>query len=41
MKDTGHMTKKIDMYFFDFLGVFHRFSINLRIEVHLFACIGN
>ena len=24
---------KIDIFFFDFLGVFHRFSINIRIEV--------
>ena len=34
MKDTGHVTKTIDIDFFDFLGGFHRFSINIRIEVH-------
>ena len=28
---------KIDIDFFDFLGVFRRFSINVRIEVHFFA----
>ena len=32
MKDTGHVTEKNDIDFFDFLGFF---SINIRIEVHL------
>ena len=36
MKDTGHVTEKMTLVFFDFLGVFHRFNINIRIEVHFF-----
>ena len=42
MEDTGHVTEKLTMIFFNFLGVFHRFSINIiiKIEVHLFFCIG-
>ena len=38
MNATGHM--KIDIDFFDFLGVICRFSIYLRFEVHFFVCIG-
>ena len=35
MKDTGHVTEKLTLiFFFDFLGVFHRLCINIRIEVH-------
>ena len=32
--------RKIDIDFLDFLGIFHRFSINIRIEVHFlsFSC---
>ena len=33
---------KIDIDFFDFLGVFHRFCIDIRIEVHFFCLhLGN
>ena len=33
---------KIDIDFFDFLGDFHRLSINIRIEIHLFLfALGN
>ena len=35
--DTGHVTEKIGIDFFDFLWVSHRFSINIRIEVHFFC----
>ena len=39
MKDTDHVTN-ID--FFDFWGVFHRFSIHIRIEVHFCSfALGN
>ena len=38
MNATGHMTEKIDIFFFNFLGVICRFSINIRIEV-LFFCL--
>ena len=31
---------KIDIDFFDFLGVICRLNINIRIEVHFFVCIG-
>ena len=35
MKDTGHVN---DIDFFDCLWVFHRLSINVKIEVH-FLCL--
>ena len=38
MKDTGHVTEKLTLVFFlAFLGGFHRVSINIRIEVHVFS----
>ena len=40
MKDTGHMTEILTLiFFFYFFGVFHCFSINIRIEVHLFLFV--
>ena len=39
MKDTGHVTEKL-ILIFRLLGVCHRFSINIRIEVHFFVCNG-
>ena len=42
MKDTGHVTGKLDIDFFDFLGDFHRFSISIRIKVHFYSfALGN
>ena len=36
MKDTGHVTEKLTLIFFYFIGVFHCFSINIRIKEHFF-----
>ena len=37
MKETGRVTEKLtSIVLIYFLGVFHRFSINVRIEVHFF-----
>ena len=35
MKDTGHVMEKLTLIF-RILGVFHRFNINIRIDVHFF-----
>ena len=37
MKDTGQVTEKLTLIFFDILEGFHRFSMNIRIEVHFLS----
>ena len=39
MKDTGHVTEKLTLLF-PLLWIFCHFSINIRIEVYFFVCIG-
>ena len=41
MKDTGHVTEMLTIVFFDFLGVFHHFSINIRTEVRFLFALRN
>ena len=37
MNATGHVTEKLKIDFFNFLGIICRFSINIWIEVHFFG----
>ena len=39
MNAIGHVTKKIDIDFYVFLGVICRFSINIWIELHIFCLL--
>ena len=40
MKNTSHMTKILTLIFFYFQGVICHLSIDIRIEIHFFVCIG-